>query len=362
MACYFQKGRKDITSTVSRIVDLIGLDGKFGSEKEVRERIQERLTPFVQAIAPARTVDITIPSSDAQGSPHQRTLGPSNGNGISSQILLTGGTDTANGKTVSCKSDLFPDIKNELHFAEPEGWLVMSDVDDTVKVTMTPDPLGLLRSTFAEVPKTTPGMPEFYKMMHEQFKSPAWFYLSASPYTLYPFIQPFLKENYPSGTIILRDASWMYFAGLLQSLTEGTQEYKTDRLRKVHSWLPNRKVICIGDSTQSDPESYAEIYREFPGWIRAIYIRKVTDAPFMEQKNKDERFEKAFKDIPKDVYQVFTNPSELAHHVKHLSGEAHLGVTGALSGYFYGTEQNMRAADKDAQPPETTDASAPNTS
>ena len=320
VACYFQKGRKDITSTVSKIADQIGLDGKVGSEAEIRKRIEERIRPFVLAIGPARTVDVTIPSPDAQGSPHKRTLGPSNSNGISSQLLLTGGTDSVDGKTVSCTSVGFPEMQNELRFAAPEGWTIVSDVDDTVKKTMTPDPLGLLRTTFAELPQTTEGMPAFYKMLQEQFKNPAWFYLSASPYNLYPFLQPFLKQNYPSGTLILRDSSWMYFAGLLQSLTEGTKEYKTDRLRKVHSWLPKRKVICIGDSTQSDPESYAEIYKEFPGWIHAIYIRKVVDAPFMDQKNQDERFQKAFKDVPEHVWRVFVTPDELANHVKHLGG------------------------------------------
>jgi len=59
--------------------------------------------------------------------------------------------------------------------------------------------------------------------------------------------------------MILRDASWMNLAGLLSNLTLGTQEYKVDRMTKVNSWLPKRKMILIGDSTQSDPESYGEM-------------------------------------------------------------------------------------------------------
>jgi Uncharacterized conserved protein (DUF2183) len=329
---------------VSKIADLIGLDGQLGENKEVVKRIEERVRPFVQAIAPARTVDITIPSPDAEGSPHKRTLGPSNANGISSQLLLTGGTDSADGSTVDCTSESFPDLKNQLRFAGNEGWAVVSDIDDTIKITMTPDPIGVLRTTFTEIPKTTDGMPAFYKMLNEQFKTPPFFYLSASPYNLYPFLLPFLQHNYPHGTIILRDSSWMYFAGLLQSLTEGVKDYKTDRMRKIHSWLPKRKLICIGDSTQSDPESYAAMYKEFPGWIHAIYIRKVLDAPFMDQKNKDERFKEAFKDVPEHVWRVFVKPDELANHVKHLGGQAHLGITGALSGYFCKSENDMKQA------------------
>lgn len=51
----------------------------------------------------------------------------------------------------------------------------------------------------------------------------------------------------------------MNLAGLLSNLTLGTQEYKVDRITKIHSWLPQRKMICVGDSTQADPETYAEM-------------------------------------------------------------------------------------------------------
>lgn len=103
-------------------------------------------------------------------------------------------------------------------------------------------------------------MPELYKFI-QQVISPTspFFYLSASPYNLYPFLKDFRNKFYPPGTIILRDASWMNLSGLLSNLTLGTQEYKADRMTKVNSWLPRRKMICIGDSTQSDPEAYGEM-------------------------------------------------------------------------------------------------------
>ena len=86
-------------------------------------------------------------------------------------------------------------------------------------------------------------------------------------------------------------------------------------------------MICIGDSTQSDPEAYAEAYKKHPGWIRAIWIRKaedvteVTDAlpgQSNEKRNEPERFEKAFKDVPKEVWHVFEDPRELYAKVDAL--------------------------------------------
>ena len=231
--------------------------------------------PFVDAIAPARFVDVFIPGSNSQ--PKTPTLGPSNANGIASQIVLTGGGEVADGTIIKNTSvdNLFSDLFAHTHYANPDGWAVISDIDDTIKITHTTDPVGTLRTTFAEIPQTTQGVPEFYKLLEEQFNSPAWFYLSASPYNLYPFLREFIYKHYKPGTIILRDSSWMVLGGLLKSLTQGTQAYKTDRINKIHDWLPKRKFICVGDSTQSDPESYAEMYKRHPGWSTCFMIKVI---------------------------------------------------------------------------------------
>ena len=224
---------------------------------------------------------------------------------------------------------------------------MISDIDDTIKITQTPDPIGILKTTFAEPAQFTSHMPDFYKILHEQLQDPAWFYLSASPYNLYAFLHKFVQDYYPPGTIILRDASWQTLGGLLGSLTQGVKAYKSSQIEKIHSWLPKRKAICIGDSTQADPETYAAMYKKFPGWIQAIYIRKVLDAPHMDNKNKQERFDKAFEGIPTTVWRVFVLPDELKDHLSHVAGQAHLSLVGSLTGYFCGEERERQQLEKD---------------
>jgi phosphatidate phosphatase APP1 len=103
-------------------------------------------------------------------------------------------------------------------------------------------------------------MPELYAYLQTLITADApWFYLSASPYNLYRFLSEFRQRYFPQGTMILRDASWMNLAGLLSNLTLGTEDYKVERIQKINSWLPKRKMIMIGDSTQSDPEAYGEM-------------------------------------------------------------------------------------------------------
>lgn len=82
-------------------------------------------------------------------------------------------------------------------------------------------------------------------------------------------------------------------------------------------------MLCVGDSTQSDPEAYGDMYRKFGGnWMKRIFIRKVVGVEGMnvKEKNAPERFEKAFKDVPKDVWTVFEDPNELYEEIDKLKG------------------------------------------
>ena len=65
--------------------------------------------------------------------------------------------------------------------------------------------------------------------------------------------------------------------------------------------------------TQSDPESYSMMYKEFPGMIKAIWIRIVSGVDPEEEKSKNspERFEKAFKRVPREVWRTFSDVREL---------------------------------------------------
>ena len=112
----------------------------------------------------------------------------------------------------------------------------------------------------------------------------------------------------------------MDLAGFLASLTQGTEAYKRSRIEEIHGWLPKRKVLCVGDSTQSDPEAYGDICRKYRGWVKAVFIRRVTDVAEMKDtdKNSDERFEKAFRDVPREIWRTFEDPRELYGAVEQL--------------------------------------------
>jgi len=249
-------------------------------------------------------------------------LGPSSSDGISSDVIQLKGQYQPGQAIKPQLVNIVSETPAVTHFADATGWAIMSDVDDTIKKTLTASAMGILKTTFIDEPEPVAGMPELYAHMKQVLNNPPFWYLSASPYNLYSFLRDFRDKHYPPGQLILRDASWMNLAGFLASITQGTQSYKVDRMQKVYGWFPKRKFICIGDSTQSDPEAYGDMYRKHPEWVKAIFIRRVTGiadvAMDEEEKNKPERFEKAFEKVPSDIWTVFDDPAELKPKVDAL--------------------------------------------
>jgi len=221
VGAYFLKNSgKDTSKVVAYISEKIGLAEGDKAEETIAKRIQ----PLLDAVLPAHAVNIDLFNKDV------RRLGPSGRDGISSDELVLPADDYADGQILSSRAvDADANTFNTT-FATPTGWAVISDIDDTIKKTLTSNPIGILQTNFAEEPEPIAGMPDFYKYLTQKLNTPPFWYLSASPYNLYSFLQDFRSTYYPTGTLILREASWMNLAGLLTNLTQGTQAYKTDRM------------------------------------------------------------------------------------------------------------------------------------
>ncbi|KAG5950490.1 hypothetical protein E4U53_004944 [Claviceps sorghi] len=339
VAAVFEREDKQIlVDMVSAVLRAVGLT----DDASERRTIEERVLPFLWNVCPARIVTAAQQSLELK-------LGPSKRNALSANVLDI--HDSEIGSLVSTSTKVGGGAGSitsmQTYYAGEDGWGVVSgmknnllhyvlrsqsimrlmkriDIDDTIKVTMTSDPVGILRETFINTPSPIHGMPELYAKIKSFLpQDTAWFYLSASPYNLYPFLKQFRKQHYPPGTLILRDSSWKSVAGLLSALTLGTEEYKVDRMKKIYEWLPKRKMIAIGDSTQTDPEAYGEMYRNSPNWIRLILIRKATNIAEIgiDEKNAPERFERAFRDVPRRLWHVFEDPAECLDIVKQTVAE-----------------------------------------
>jgi hypothetical protein len=82
----------------------------------------------------------------------------------------------------------------ELSFFDDKGVIVVSDIDDTIKITNVRNRGATLRSTFLEPFQPVPGMADVYHAWAE--KSGAQFcYVSASPWQLYSPLADFIRSN-----------------------------------------------------------------------------------------------------------------------------------------------------------------------
>jgi hypothetical protein len=187
----------------------------------------------------------------------------------------------------------------EVQLIPETGLSVISDIDDTIKISEVLDKKELIKNTFVNPYRVTEGFPEYYKKLEKQG---AYFhYVSASPWQLHPSLKAFMDYNYPKGTIALRNFR-LKDSSLLAFLKPST-EYKIKQIKEIINRYPKHQFVLIGDSGEHDPEVYAAIYKLFPQSIKFIQIRAVDGSDLTEA-----RFSETFKSIPRSLWQVFQKP------------------------------------------------------
>ncbi len=150
------------------------------------------------------------------------------------------------------------------------GISVISDIDDTVKVTHVMDRKRLLDSTFLKDFEAVPGMAEKYREWKE--KNVNFHFVSSSPWYLYEPLDSFLKQvDFPQATLNLKSFRFRD-KSLLNLFKKGT-ETKPKDINTIIERYPEHHFILIGDSGEQDAEVYASIARQHPEAIKMILIR-----------------------------------------------------------------------------------------
>jgi hypothetical protein len=188
-----------------------------------------------------------------------------------------------------------------------EGLSVVSDIDDTIKITDVLNTKLMLKNQFCLPFRAVPGMAEVYAAWAKEKKA-AFHYLSESPIELEPPLSEFLPAaGYPAGTLDLREIQWgrSRLKGYL-ALAEAPPEFKIAAMDRLMTALPERRYVLVGDSEQHDPEDYAAVARQHPAQVVRILIRNLTcqdrDCP---------RYRETFRGLPPELWQLFTDPAEI---------------------------------------------------
>ncbi|MBI4860818.1 MAG: DUF2183 domain-containing protein [Candidatus Riflebacteria bacterium] len=197
-------------------------------------------------------------------------------------------------------------FEGAIQLVPPDGVGVISDIDDTIKITQVQDTMEMLRNTFLRPFRPVEGMPQAYNRWADA--GAVFVYLSASPWQLYPPLAAFLDEQgFPRGAVQLKlfrpkDESFV-------NLAKSPEAYKIPAIEAVLARLPKRSFVLVGDSGEKDPEIYAEIARRHPGRVRQIFIRRVGG-----QGDDQARYDAAFKGVPGERWALFTDPAVLQQY------------------------------------------------
>jgi len=187
-------------------------------------------------------------------------------------------------------------------FLKGPGVSVISDIDDTIKVTEVLDRRRMLRNTFLQDFAGVPGMAALYAKWANE--GAAFHYVSASPWHLYPFLGEFFEaQGFPRGTFHLREFRLM--PRDLRATLRPSRAVKLAHCRTLMHRFPERQFMLVGDSGEWDATIYAQLWQEFPTQVKRILIRKVRE-PGMD------RVKQALSRVPGNVCQVFSEAAEIA--------------------------------------------------
>ncbi|MBI4349339.1 MAG: DUF2183 domain-containing protein [Elusimicrobia bacterium] len=196
-----------------------------------------------------------------------------------------------------------PRFSGRLQLLEDAGLLVISDIDDTIKVSEVRDRQALLANTFLRAFSPVTGMSDAYQAWARA--GAAFHYVSASPWQLYPALTEFLRASrFPDGSMHMKQFRWKdrtFF-----SLFGGQEGYKRGAIEPLLRALPHRRVVLVGDSGEQDPEIFGGLARAFPAQVAAVYIRDVTGEP-----RESARYAAAFQGVAADRWAVFARAEEL---------------------------------------------------
>jgi phosphatidate phosphatase APP1 len=189
-----------------------------------------------------------------------------------------------------------------------EGITVVTDVDDTIKVTNMLEHKEKLRNTFLRPFQEVAGMPQLYTAWKNALGPNTQFHVvSAGPWHLHsPLAAFFAEKGFPSFTWDMRSIDATNPFIWPNEFTPQARKFKVARITALICRFPKRQLVLVGDSGELDPEVYSDIATQFPTHVSAIYIRDMK-----KPGQSANRFKDLFAGELAAKFRLFNNPAEL---------------------------------------------------
>jgi phosphatidate phosphatase APP1 len=186
---------------------------------------------------------------------------------------------------------------------QPTGISVISDIDDTIKVSHVADKKRLLENTLLKPFQAVPEMANIYRQWADD--GAAFHFVSSTPWQLYEPLLAFAQEaGFPDATFYLKRMRLK--DSTLLSLFADPERTKPQVIEPILRAYPQRRFVLVGDSGEKDAEVYGSIAAKFPEQVVQILIRDVTG-----ESQDAQRYRRAFEHIPATKWTIFVDPNGL---------------------------------------------------
>jgi hypothetical protein len=186
------------------------------------------------------------------------------------------------------------------------GTSIVSDIDDTIRITNVLDRHEMLMNTFVRPLQAVPGMQALYAKA-AAVTNVRVHYVSNAPFALYPLVNQFLIDaQFPAGSMHLRAVRFKTSIWNAVFHPNHVNTHKTNVIETLLGDFPERAFVLIGDTGELDPEIYAAIARAHPSQICMVLLHNVSqDLTF------GQRLTTAMHGLPAAKWRLFRDAAEL---------------------------------------------------
>lgn len=254
----------------------LGSAGSGYSSADTDRLIRERLSSFTAKLIPRAELNVIVGASDTSKSAElkETTVYTDNNGNFETEVFVA--YEPLVVQVTAVADDTICSFQ-EARLVSVSGYGLISDIDDTVKLTgVIGDKRELMHRLLLGdlLLWNIPPVISWYKALLAQ-SDITFHYVSNSPWQLFSLIsQYFDAVQLPPGSVHLKQ----YTGNIISSLMEPSSSRKKKSLFKIAEDFPEKKFICVGDSGERDLEAYADLAASYPGRVKSIYIRVVHDS------------------------------------------------------------------------------------
>ncbi|RYO93258.1 hypothetical protein DL766_001378 [Monosporascus sp. MC13-8B] len=182
-----------------------------------------------------------------------------------------------------------------------EGFTVISDIDDILRVTRIYLPDEGILNTFARPFRAWENMPEIYANWSATIPDVHFHYLTTTPEQATRNYMEFIYKTYPLGSF---DTRPLNFSDL--GATTAIRRFLLD---KIFATFPERRFVLVGDVSNADMmEAYPQLAKDHPEQVQCIFLRNTTATDDGDLLPYDTS---GFEGLDQNQYMFFVHPDDL---------------------------------------------------